>query len=211
MGVLWRYGVQHLTYHDIVPEITVSQIIMNIRNPFSRIRSWLRLWNTTLPSPISAKDFIENLHTGEHGVSWVNIIDVPNGVRHPWKYVVPLHYYTDQLALHGKAVNHFIRQEHLEEDMEAAGYPTMGYDYDHTIINPPTDEKSIVQFMKNQPVAGEIEIGFRVKQPGQKWEAGDGTPDKDFYFANPHCADIIATYYRKDFETFGYSFNIEDI
>lgn len=197
MGVLWRYGVEKLSYHDLVPNPDCKRIIMNIRNPFTRIRSWLRLWNTTLQEPIDSKTFIENLHSGSHGVQWVNIIDNPNSIYHPWKYVVPMSEYLRVLKEHNQSPDFYIRQEFLEEDMEAAGYPTMGYDYAN---EPPPD-------------MGEVKgnLQFRAQPKGTVWEPSDGMSDFEFYEENPHCADIIATYYADDFKNFGYELDFSKV
>lgn len=197
MGVLWRYGVEKLSYHDLNPDADVDYIVMNIRNPFSRIRSWLRLWNTTLQEPISAKEYIENLHYNHHGVSWVNKIENPNGKHLPWKYLTPMSEYLRVLGTHNRKPDAFVRLEHLEDDMASIGYPTQGYDY---AKEPPPTESAASNNMK-----------FAISPKDTLWEPGDGQEDKEFYLENPHCADIIATYYAFDFEAFGYSLNIDCI
>lgn len=185
MGVMWKYGVEKLTYHDMDdPDDDVKSIIMNIRNPFTRIRSWLRLWNTTLEEPLDAAMFIGNLHTQEfQRVQFVNKIENPNDVDHPWKYVIPLTNYMTVLRQCKRKVNYFVRQEHLEDDLAKVGYPIHG--------------NEIVE-MPDSPVKN-------------KWEPGDGQLDIDFYANNPFCVDVVRAYYKDDFEILGYSMDPEKL
>lgn len=195
MGVMWKYGVLELSYHNLDPEIEVSRIIMNIRNPYTRLRSWLRLWNTTLREPISAVDYIENLHFANRSKpKFVTIIEDPP--NEPWRYPVPLSIYLKELRAFNKSVDYYVRQEHLEADLKAVGYDPRGYVY------------------KSEPVEGvKLEsdvrpLSIRVKEPGSVWESGDGQTDLEFYSENPMCAEIVALYYSDDFDNFGYSKDI---
>lgn len=204
MGLLWKYGIEEMSYHHMDPSVDVDRIIMNIRNPYTRIRSWLRLWNTTLKEPISALDYITNLHTAEfQRPQFVTIIENPNGRDFPWKYPAPLFAYANELSQKKRKVDAYIRQEHLEDDLEDAGYPIKDYVF--------TDEgyKRIPE--SEADYAYEIRIGFGPREKDQMWEASDGQSDLEFYQENPFCADVIMTYYKDDFMRFGYSFNIEDL
>ena len=165
----------------------------------------MRLWNTTIDGHIDAVEYFQNLHSGEHGVQFVNLIENPNGRHCHWKYVVPLSAYLTHLEQNEMDMPFaFVRQEHLESDMDTLEYPTMGYKVEpgESFERVPTNESEF---------AGHIRTGFNVKPTDVKWEAGDGQTDMDFYRENPECAEIVRLYYSGDFERFGYSLSPEDI
>ena len=205
MGLMWKYGVQELSYHHMDPTVDVDIILMNIRNPYTRIRSWLRLWNTTLEEPISSYDYIMNLHTREfQAPQFVAVIEDPNGLKHPWKYPIPLTAYKNSLKSANRKVDFYIRQEHLEQDLEDAGYPVQDYVF--------IDNQRYKQIpVEDSDKPNEIRIGFVSRDTDQIWEQGDGQSDLDFYQENPICAEIVALYYAQDFQEFEYSFEIEDL
>ncbi len=196
LGVLWRYGVTNISYHEMDPEAPVTKIVMNVRNPYTRLRSWLRLWNTTLSPTVSSQAYIENLHTLEWSlIKIVTKIENPNGLNHLWKYPMPLNRYRAILKDYGKEIDFLVRNEHYEEDMTAADYPTLDYKYTAKEFKP----------------ANGVKIGFHVQEENTKWEASDGQSDLEFYQDNPYCAEIVRTYYADDFKWFGYSLDPADM
>ena len=159
MGILWKYGLKTVSYHDLNPTVEHTKIIMLIRNPYTRLRSWLRLWNTTLETPIDSEEYIHNLHSGKHGIKFVNKIDNPNTVNEPWKYPVPLSNYIKRLDTHGLSVDHFVRQECLLEDMDFIGYPII----DDTHMNTswePGDGLTDKEFYLHHPYCWEIAAAY---------------------------------------------------
>lgn len=137
-SLLWKYGLEIFSEHGIDPSIEVEKVVMNIRHPISRFGSWFRLMKSRegLPevmSSMSIGDYIENLVTAEYNPvftvnlrkeNYANFIAekyAPTDVLYP----VPLYRYVEIL---GRTPDHFVRVEHLEEDLEAAGYPIQDHE-----------------------------------------------------------------------------------
>lgn len=155
MQIMWKYGVTNFSYHDMDPECDVSRIIMNVRNPYTRLRSWLRLWNTTIEEPIDAREYILNLHYQESsGVQFVNKIENPNKRDLPWKYIVPMTAYLNSLHNFNKHPDIFLHQENLEADMKKAGYENL--DPNDPNNWEPGDDSTDHDFYANNPDCAEI-------------------------------------------------------
>lgn len=206
MGLMWRYGLERIAYHGVDIDIAPTRILMNIRNPYSRIRSWLRLWNATMLHQVDPVEYFNNLHTGIHGCKWVDVVEEPNDLEHHWKYPVPLcrypHIIENEMEVKGQVIEAYVRQEHMEEDLERVGYPIRNYEYQGgTFFRLPESEREVQNF-----------VGSRyLKETAKHWEPGDGQTDLEFYRENPYCAEVVSVYYEQDFEMFGYSKDIEKI
>jgi hypothetical protein len=95
---------------------------MNIRNPFSRLRSWYRIFNDRLNTKISCEQYIKNLHTEEFAkIEYAYQLDsVESGIQ--YKYVIPLHHWYDILAKQGAEEIQLVCQETLSDDLIKLGY-----------------------------------------------------------------------------------------
>lgn len=148
LRVLWKYGIQHIAYHNIDVTQNPKKVVMLIRNPATRLLSWLRLWNSTLTVDIDACTYIANLHEPVHGVQFVDQISQPNSVDYPWKYPIPLSNYLRVLESYGlPQPTHYVRVENYEEDMEACGFPVRDVERTHN-WEPNTEGISDKKFLK---------------------------------------------------------------
>ena len=212
LALLWKYGLEEMSYHHFLPEElrqNSSPVYMNIRNPYTRLRSWWRLYNTLdMPTgidddsrQISFEDYIRNLHTQEYAKPKFVLIVDEHDRRKEWWYPIPMTNYLLEADKMNIKIDAFIRQECLAADLERVGYPVKDFEYKQIkYIQPP--DKDFDTYLRAQ---------IRSKRFGD-WEPNwDSTPDLDVYRENPDLAEIIRLYYRPDFENFGYSFDVEDL
>lgn len=126
--LLWKYGMISFREHGIDASIKPKKLVMNIRHPVTRFCSFYRLFRDRSVQEMTFDDYIMNLVTNEHGAEFTNtVLDIIEPDE-PWAYPVPLYRYTALLGFHDLKVDHFVRFEHLEEDLEAAGYPVLNHE-----------------------------------------------------------------------------------
>jgi hypothetical protein len=128
--LIWKYGMVSFREHGLDWAVRPTKVIMNIRHPVTRFCSFYRLFHGRSVEKMTFDDYVMNLANPIHHVSFTNtVLDVVES-HEPWAYPVPLYRYTEELAEHALTVDHFVRFEHLEDDLAAAGYPVLTHKND---------------------------------------------------------------------------------
>jgi len=124
-NILWHYGLDNFSGHEIdfskLPD--ARRLIMNVRNPFTRFRSWWRIYNDRLHNKISCEDYILNLHSADLPVTYTYLVDgVESGLE--YKYPIPLHFWYDSIRdIQPTMTIELVAQEQILDDLIRVGYP----------------------------------------------------------------------------------------
>ncbi len=128
--LLWKYGMVVFREHGLDPTVKPKKIVMSIRHPVTRFCSFYRLVYARSVAKMSFDAYMMNLVDPIHGVEFSNTVFDVIESGESWLYPVPLYIYTEELASLGWKVDQFVRFEHLEEDLEVAGYPVLSHKND---------------------------------------------------------------------------------
>lgn len=138
-GLLWKYGMVQFREHACTDEAKVKRIIMNIRHPITRFCSFYRLFHGRSQVKMEFEEYCLNLSQPEHGVNFSNTVGEDIPPDEDWIYPIPMYKYIEILASRNQKVDHFVRFEHLEDDLAAAGYPVLTHKNDKVEYESPDE------------------------------------------------------------------------